>query len=137
MPESSMSVYFTVIDGGSTVLARIGDKTKALDKETQQLNQTYKDMLDQDHLNQHHRVGPRAAIVMAIVRLKPFVQPVVVHNFFNFPKQMILRHQCLNVSNYDFFLASFFQFSICSPPCLYYTRRTSLRRVPQRGSLTD
>lgn len=44
MPESSMSVYFTVIDGGSTVLARIGDKTKALDKETQQLNQTYKDM---------------------------------------------------------------------------------------------
>ena len=44
MPESSMSVYFTVIDGGSTVLARIGEKTKALDKETQQLKQTYKDM---------------------------------------------------------------------------------------------
>lgn len=38
MPEASMSVYFTVIDGGSTVLARIGDKTRALDKETQQLN---------------------------------------------------------------------------------------------------
>ena len=32
MPESSMSVYFTVIDGCSTVMARIGDKSKAMDK---------------------------------------------------------------------------------------------------------
>lgn len=42
MPKEGLSIYFTVEDGASPVLARIGDKTKALDKETQQLAQSYK-----------------------------------------------------------------------------------------------
>ena len=39
MPEGGVSVYFTIQDGASAALKSIGDKTKALDKETQQLTQ--------------------------------------------------------------------------------------------------
>ena len=41
MPKESLSVYLTAVDGMSPVLASITDKTKALDKESQQLEQTY------------------------------------------------------------------------------------------------
>ena len=41
MPKESMNIYLTAVDGMSPVLASITDKTKALDKESQQLNQTY------------------------------------------------------------------------------------------------
>lgn len=41
MPKESLSVYLTAIDGMSPVLASITDKTKALDKESQELTQTY------------------------------------------------------------------------------------------------
>lgn len=40
MPKDSLNVYLTATDGMSPVLASITDKTKALDKETQQLQQT-------------------------------------------------------------------------------------------------
>ncbi len=40
MPREGISVYISVKDGASQVLATIGDKTKALDKETQQLAQS-------------------------------------------------------------------------------------------------
>lgn len=40
MPKEGISIYFTIQDGASQVLATIGDKTKALDKETQQLAQS-------------------------------------------------------------------------------------------------
>lgn len=39
MPSGGLSVYFTIKDGASAVLSSIGDKTRALDKETQQLAQ--------------------------------------------------------------------------------------------------
>ena len=41
MPKESLSVYLTAVDGMSPVLASITDKTKALDKESQELAQTY------------------------------------------------------------------------------------------------
>lgn len=41
MPKESLSVYFTAIDGISPVFATITDKTRALDKESQELQQTY------------------------------------------------------------------------------------------------
>ena len=41
MPKESLSVYLTAVDGMSPVLASITDKTKALDKESQELTQTY------------------------------------------------------------------------------------------------
>lgn len=41
MPKESLSVYLAAIDGMSPVLASITDKTKALDKESQELQQTY------------------------------------------------------------------------------------------------
>ena len=41
MPKESLSVYLSAVDGMSPVLASITDKTKALDKESQQLQQTY------------------------------------------------------------------------------------------------
>lgn len=41
MPNGSLNVYLTAVDGMSPVLASITDKTKALDKESQELQQTY------------------------------------------------------------------------------------------------
>ena len=41
MPRGGLNIYFGAVDGMSPVLATIGDKTKALDKETQQLRQSY------------------------------------------------------------------------------------------------
>ncbi len=41
MPNESLSVYLTAKDGMSPVLASITDKTKALDKESQELQQTF------------------------------------------------------------------------------------------------
>ena len=41
MPKGGLNIYFGAIDGMSPVLTTIGDKTKALDKETQQLRQSY------------------------------------------------------------------------------------------------
>ena len=40
MPSGGISLYFTMRDGASQVLSAIGDKTKALDKETQSLAQS-------------------------------------------------------------------------------------------------
>ena len=40
MPKDSLNIYMTIQDGMSPALASITDKTKALDKETQQLQQT-------------------------------------------------------------------------------------------------
>ena len=40
MPKEGISLYFTMRDGASQVLSAIGDKTKALDKETQSLAQS-------------------------------------------------------------------------------------------------
>ena len=40
MPKEGISVYFSVKDGASQVLKTIGDKTRALDKDTQKLAQT-------------------------------------------------------------------------------------------------
>lgn len=41
MPKESLSVYLTAVDGISPVFASITDKTRALDKESQELVQTY------------------------------------------------------------------------------------------------
>ena len=41
MPKESLSIYLTAVDKMSPVLASITDKTKALDKESQELQQTY------------------------------------------------------------------------------------------------
>lgn len=41
MPKESLSVYLTAVDGISSVMTSIADKTKALDKESQELQQTY------------------------------------------------------------------------------------------------
>lgn len=41
MPKDSLNIYFTITDKGSITLSKIGDQTKALDKETQQLVQSY------------------------------------------------------------------------------------------------
>ena len=44
MPKEGLSIYFTMHDGTSPVLASISDKTRVLDKETQQLTQSYEAM---------------------------------------------------------------------------------------------
>lgn len=44
MPKDSLNIYLTATDQMSPVLASITDKTKALDKESQQLQATYKSL---------------------------------------------------------------------------------------------
>lgn len=44
MPKDSLNVYLTIQDGMSPVLASITDKTKALNKESQLLQATYKSL---------------------------------------------------------------------------------------------
>lgn len=39
MPKDGISIYFTIQDGATNTLKAIGDQTKALDKETQSLQQ--------------------------------------------------------------------------------------------------
>lgn len=41
MPKDSLNIYFAIRDGASPTLSVIADKTRALDKETQQLEQSY------------------------------------------------------------------------------------------------
>jgi hypothetical protein len=41
MPKGGISVYFSIKDGATQVLKTIGDQTRVLDKETQQLSQSY------------------------------------------------------------------------------------------------
>lgn len=38
-------------------------------------------MTCKNHLDQHYRVCPRSPVVMAIVWIKPLVQPVIIHFF--------------------------------------------------------
>lgn len=41
MPKDSLNIYFAIRDGASPTLSVIADKTRALDKETQELEQSY------------------------------------------------------------------------------------------------
>ena len=54
-------------------------------------------MLNEHHLDQHDRVGPRPAVVMAVIRCQPFIQPFVIHDPLDFPQQMVFRRQCLQI----------------------------------------
>lgn len=54
-------------------------------------------MLNEHHLDQHDRVGPRPAVVMAVVRCQPFIQPFVIHDPLDLPQQMGFRHQRLQI----------------------------------------
>ena len=65
-------------------------------------------MLDQHHLEQHHRVDAGASIILAIERLHHFIQLCEVHRCIYLLQQMLLRHQLV----YDYEL---YQISIHFP----------------------
>ena len=48
-------------------------------------------------LNKHNRICAGTAIAMAVVRVQPFVQPLIIHDLFYFPQQMLLWHQRLQI----------------------------------------
>ena len=50
-------------------------------------------MLDEHHLDQNDRIGPGASVVMAVVWIKSFIQPRIIHDLFYFPQKMVFRHQ--------------------------------------------
>ena len=50
-------------------------------------------MLDQHHLEQHHRIDAGASIILAIERLHHFIQLCEVHRCIYLSQQMLLRHQ--------------------------------------------
>ena len=52
-------------------------------------------MLDQYHLEQHHWVYARSAIVFAVQWLHHLVQPAKIHCSVYFPQQMLLWHQAV------------------------------------------
>ena len=65
-------------------------------------------MLDQHHLEQHHRIDAGASIILAIERLHHFIQLCEVHRCIYLSQQMLLRHQLV----YDYEL---YQISIHFP----------------------
>ena len=65
-------------------------------------------MLDQHHLEQHHRVNAGAPIILTIERLHHFIQLCEVHRCIYLSQQMFLRHQLV----YDYEL---YQISIHFP----------------------
>ena len=67
-------------------------------------------MLDQYHLDQNYRVCSWPSVVMAIVWIKPLIQPVIIHHFLYLSQQMILRHQCVDVYKYHISPRVFFPF---------------------------
>ena len=56
-----------------------------------------KQMLNEYHLDQHNRICAGTAIAMAVVRVQPFIQPLIIHDLFYFPQQMLLWHQRLQI----------------------------------------
>ena len=56
-----------------------------------------KQMLNEYHLYKHNWICTGAAIVMAVVRVQPFIQPLIIHDLFYFPQQMLLWHQRLQI----------------------------------------
>ena len=65
-------------------------------------------MLDQHHLEQHHRINAGASIILAIERLHHFILLCEVHRCIYLSQQMLLRHQLV----YDYEL---YQISIHFP----------------------
>ena len=45
-----------------------------------------KQMLNEHHFYEHDRVCARAAVVMAVVRIQPFIQPLIIHDLFYLPQ---------------------------------------------------
>lgn len=60
-------------------------------------------MLNEYHLDKHNRICAGTAIVMAVVRFQPFIQPLIIHDLFYFPQQVILGYQCIYIHHYDVF----------------------------------
>ena len=65
-------------------------------------------MLDQHHLEQHHRIDAGAPIILTIERLHHFIQTCEVHRCIYLSQQMLLRYQLV----YDYEL---YQISIHFP----------------------
>ena len=61
-------------------------------------------MLDQHHLEQHHRVDAGAPIILTIERLHHFIQLCEVHRCIYPSQQMLLRHQL--VYDYELYQVS-------------------------------
>ena len=59
-----------------------------------------KQVLYQHHLDEHYRVCTRPTIVVAVIRLQPLIQPLIIHDLFNLPKQMLFRYQSFQVCYY-------------------------------------
>ena len=76
-------------------------------------------MLDQHHLEQHHRVDAGAPIILTIERLHHFIQLCEVHRCIYLSQQMLLRHQLV----YDYEL---YQISIYFPAFQYLSSPLSI-----------
>ena len=48
-------------------------------------------VLNEHYFYKHNRIGSGAAVVMAIVRVKSFIQPFIIHDLFYFSQQMVFR----------------------------------------------
>ena len=54
-------------------------------------------MLDEYHLDKHHRVRTGSAVVVAVQWVKSLIQPVIIHDLFNLAKQMIFGNQSVQI----------------------------------------
>ena len=59
-------------------------------------------------LNKNNGICSGPAVVMAIIRLQSFIQPIVIHDLLDFPQQMILGNKSLQIRYYSFFAGVLF-----------------------------
>ena len=83
-------------------------------------------MLDQYHLDEYHRIRPRPSCLMVIVWIQSLIQPVIVHDVLDLPKQMLFGDQCFDV-RCDYISPRIF------PPVFH--DRTSIPILPETGPL--
>ena len=87
-------------------------------------------MLDEYHLYKDYRICARPTVVMAVIRLQPFIQPFVIHDLFDLSKQMVFRHQCVYVyDDWRFSRISFPVFHPLAPLLILYQKNPACGEV--------
>ena len=73
-------------------------------------------MLDQHHLEQHHRIDTRTPVIFTVERLHHFIQPIKVHGCIDFPQLVRPWHQLVYDHTLYLFSVLFSSFQHLSSP---------------------
>ena len=94
-------------------------------------------MLNEYHLDKHNRICAGTAVVMAVVRVQPFIQPLIIHDLFYFPQQMLLWHQRLQIYD-DWLMPCIFPptFHVNTPVSFMNKNSSGLERIVVAAPVT-